>query len=132
MSADSARTAVEELFRSTNTVTGNEWEAALLSTTRNISAPLAKKLLSQMGLAEDASNPIELFENACGVGVVAPLVQEMVKPTILKQSKILCGDTAEPMLELAKKRLQSEGWVNTEVKIVDAQVWRYLSCLHLS
>jgi hypothetical protein len=49
-------------------------------------------------------------------------LQQIIKPNVLAQSSILCGDFSEAAIELAKRRLKSEGWVNTEVAQIDAQV----------
>lgn len=87
-----------------------------------VSAPLAARLLKQMGIGEDTSTPFKLFENACGVGVVTPLLQQLVKPSVLKSSSFLCGDFSEPVIEVARQRSEIEGWVNTEVRKIDGQV----------
>ncbi|KAL2164870.1 hypothetical protein VTH06DRAFT_166 [Thermothelomyces fergusii] len=86
-----------------------------------VSAPLAARLLKQMGLGEHTRTPFKLFENACGVGVVAPLLQQLIKPDVLKSSSLLCGDFSEQLVEVARQRSESEGWVNTEAKKVDGQ-----------
>lgn len=121
-----ARAAAKEFFRDIKTATGSEWEAVLLQNARNVSTPLAKRMLSQMGLGPDTTTtPIKFFENACGIGVAAPLLQGIIKPDVLKQSTILCGDFSEPVVEMAKQRIQNEGWLSTEAEVVDAQVWRW-------
>ncbi|GAB1319398.1 hypothetical protein MFIFM68171_09608 [Madurella fahalii] len=102
-------------------VTASEFEETVLDNGRRVSTPLVMRLLSQMGLGNDTDKPFRLFENACGAGVVAPALQKLIKPDVLKQSSILCGDFSEPLVTLAKSRMENEGWLNTEVRRIDAQ-----------
>ncbi|KAK3898368.1 S-adenosyl-L-methionine-dependent methyltransferase [Staphylotrichum tortipilum] len=112
---------LQKLYQNLKTAVGSAWEATLLENARSVSTPLAARMLSQMGLGADTTAPFKLFENACGVGVVAPLLKQIVKPDVLGQSSILCGDFSEQAVDFAKRRRESEGWLNTEVATVDAQ-----------
>lgn len=111
-------------------MTAKGFEETVLDNGRRVSTPLAMKLLSQMGLGNDTDKPFQLFENACGPGVVAPALQQLIRPDVLKQSSILCGDFSEPLVTIAKNRKENEGWLNTEVRKIDAQV-RSLSAFSL-
>jgi hypothetical protein len=125
MAATAAATRQAEIakfFTNNKRAGGAEWENALLDNARRVSEPLAAKMLDQMGLTENTNTPFKLLENACGVGVVAPVLQRTIKPEVMKQSSILCGDFSEQALALAKQRIESEGWVNTEARVIDAQV----------
>jgi len=101
--------------------TNKSWEDMLIDNARRVSTPFALQMLNQMGLGEDTAAPFTLFENACGPGVVAPALQQTIKPDVLKQSSILCGDFSEPSVGLVKKRIDNEGWINTEAKRIDGQ-----------
>ena len=112
----------QNIYRNIKNATGSTWEKTLLDNARNVSTPLAIRMLVQMGLGEDTTAPFKLLENACGAGVVAPLLQQIIKPGILRQSSILCGDFSDQAVDLAKKRIEGEGWVSTKATKVDAQV----------
>ena len=112
----------QNIYRNIKNATGSTWEKTLLDNARNVSTPLAIRMLVQMGLGEHTNAPFKLLENACGAGVVAPLLQQIIKPGILRQSSILCGDFSDQAVDLAKKRIEAEGWVSTKATKVDAQV----------
>lgn len=99
----------------------NSWEDMLIDNARRVSTPFVLQMLNQMGIGKDTTAPFRMFENACGPGVVAPALQQMIKPDVLKQSSILCGDFSEPSVGLVKKRIDNEGWINTEAKRIDGQ-----------
>jgi len=129
MSAASRASELQKVYQNMKTAAGNAWEDILLENTRSVSTPLATRMLSQMGLGKDTSAPFRLLENACGAGVVAPLLQRIIKPEVLKLSSILCGDFSDQVVELAKKRIESEGWVNTQATKVDGQVRHIITTL---
>ena len=112
----------QNIYRNIKNATGSAWEKTLLDNARNVSTPLAIRMLVQMGLGEHTNAPFKLLENACGAGVVAPLLQQIIKPGILRQSSILCGDFSDQAVDLARKRIEAEGWVSTTATKVDAQV----------
>lgn len=113
---------LQKYFNNLEANAGSAWEELLLSSASRVSMPLATRMLSQMGFDNETLTPFKILENACGVGVVAPILQQIIKPGILQQSSIVCGDFSEEVVGLAKKRIESEGWVNTEATKVDAQV----------
>ncbi|KAK4125712.1 S-adenosyl-L-methionine-dependent methyltransferase [Parathielavia appendiculata] len=121
MGTAAVREELQKFYQNAKAAQGGAFEEMLLENARNVSAPMALRMLTQMGFDKNTSTPIKLLENACGAGVVAPMLQQIIKPEVLKQSSILCGDFSEPMVELVKKRIESEGWVNTEAVKVDAQ-----------
>ena len=110
----------------------DEWEAFLLESLDQISTPLAAKMLAQIGLlgggddTEKNANadvkPFTLLDNGCGFGVVAPLLQRSVDPDVLSRSKIVSADYSEKLVEFVRRRIEREGWVSTEAKVLDAQV----------
>jgi hypothetical protein len=113
---------LQRYFNNLEATAGSGWEGLLLSNAYRVSMPLATRMLSQMGLGNETKAPFRLLENACGVGVVAPILQKVIKPDALRQSSIVCGDFSEEVVGLAKKRVVYEAWVNTEATKVDAQV----------
>jgi ubiquinone/menaquinone biosynthesis C-methylase UbiE len=113
---------MNKFFQNIKGAVGSTWEETLLLNTNRVSTPLAKRMLIQMGLGNDTNVPFRLFENACGAGVIAPVLQQLIPPDILKQSSVLCGDFSEQLIGLARKRAESERWINTTVSVIDAQV----------
>ncbi|KAK3307398.1 S-adenosyl-L-methionine-dependent methyltransferase [Chaetomium strumarium] len=129
MSTAASRAAVlNNFFQNIKTIGGNAWEDALLDNARRVSTPLAIVMLNQMGLGNDTNAPFKLLENACGVGVVAPVLQQIIKPEVLRKSSILCGDFSDQAIELVKNRITREVWLNTEATTVDAQKTGLADC----
>jgi len=87
-----------------------------------ISAPLVVRMLKQIGLTADTNQPFRLVDNGCGAGVVAAELQRLIRPEVMKESSVLCGDFPESMVELVQERIKGEGWVNTRAERIDAQV----------
>ena len=86
-----------------------------------VSAPLAAKMLRQIGL-DRIAQPFRLLDNGAGLGVVAGLVQTMVDGEVLGKSSVVSADFSEPTVEFVRGRIEREGWRNTEARVVDAQV----------
>ncbi|KAL1842325.1 hypothetical protein VTJ49DRAFT_5493 [Mycothermus thermophilus] len=99
----------------------NAWEETWIENSRRVSTPLAAQMLEQMGISASTTAPFRLLENACGAGVVAPFLQRIIQPDVLRQSSIVCGDFSDKMVGLAEGRIQREGWINTKALRVDAQ-----------
>lgn len=110
----------------TNSPQLDPWERALLHNAKHVSTPLALRLLKQMGLDHSHDKPVKLFENTCGIGVVAPALQQVLRPGVLGTSKVLCGDFSEKAVGFARRRAETEGWgrggMEVKVERVDAQV----------
>lgn len=100
---------------------GDKWPTPLLENAERVSAPLVVRMLEQIGLTADTTQPFRLVDNGCGVGVTAGELQRLIKPEVMKESSVLCGDFPEMMVGLVKERIESEGWVNTTAERIDAQ-----------
>ncbi|ROV97134.1 hypothetical protein VMCG_07532 [Cytospora schulzeri] len=100
---------------------GEEWQRFVLESLESISGPLAAKMLSQINLGASTTEPFKLLDQGCGMSVVAPLLNKTVPREVLERSNILCGDFSGPLVEVVKKRIEKEGWVNTRAEVVDAQ-----------
>lgn len=94
----------------------------LLAQLEYSSAPLARNMLHKIGLDETATTPFTLVDLGCGMGVVAPLLSEMVPPEVMGRSKVLCVDGSEALVESVRRRIVEEGWVGAEARVVDVQV----------
>lgn len=80
-------------------------------------------LISQMGLNKETAEPVALLDNACGSGVLTQEVQAALEQDVLQKSSFTCADVAPNMVDLVKWRVENEGWINTEVKNLDAMVY---------
>jgi ubiquinone/menaquinone biosynthesis C-methylase UbiE len=103
----------------------------MLDSAKHVSAPIAIRMLDHVGLNKDTSTPFKLIDCACGAGVVASEVQSMIKPDVLQQSSILACDFSEQMVGITQRRIAREGWVNTEAKQIDAQVYLLLNQIRI-
>ncbi|KAI4142709.1 MAG: hypothetical protein L6R39_004840, partial [Caloplaca ligustica] len=86
--------------------------------------PFAKVLVEEAGLLDPLppDQKLTILDNACGIGAVAAALHEMLDPeTVRERMELTCGDFAEPMLKAVGERIEENGWVNTKVKLVDAQ-----------
>ena len=89
-----------------------------------VCVPLATRMLDQIGLCEGATEPFKLLDNGAGLGVVDAEIQKRMDRQVLSRSSIISADFSEPMVGLVKKKIEKEGWLNTEAQVVDAQVSR--------
>lgn len=97
----------------------------IYKTGEKVTGEFARSLIEQSGLVMDADTnpekPLVVLDNACGSGIVSSLLHQQLDEKVKENWQLTCGDISEAMLEYTRGRLQSEGWRNTEVKIVDAQ-----------
>ncbi|KAK8139560.1 hypothetical protein PG984_000683 [Apiospora sp. TS-2023a] len=94
-----------------------------------------EKLLQQAGLLlpdddplkdEDKNKkkeePFALFDNACGTGLIAGLLQKRVPPAVLQDSRFVCADLNANLVDIVKWRAERDGWKGTvETAVADAQ-----------
>lgn len=97
---------------------GNTW----VRTSKTIIAKLAAPLLPKMGLTSDRTVPVTLLDNAAGAGVMAQEVNRTLPRTTLQAGSILATDLSEALVGITQERIRTEGWINTEVRVADAQV----------
>ncbi|KAJ5154735.1 uncharacterized protein N7500_010174 [Penicillium coprophilum] len=90
-----------------------------------ITRPFAEILVDQSKVvAESKANPdqpLVIFDNACGTGVISSILNDKLDDIAKKTWKLTTGDISSGMIEYTKIRAQQEGWPNTETKIVDAE-----------
>lgn len=99
-------------------------EEQMLYVSRHMMPKLIAPLPRQMGITDKTSTPVAFFDNACGSGVLTHEIQQILPKDVLEKSTFLSADNAEGMVNLSKKRVGLEGWVNIEVKKLDATVSR--------
>jgi hypothetical protein len=98
-------------------------EPRMVEFVATVSAPLAGKMLRQIGLDENTRDRFRLLDNGAGLGVVAAELHRTVKQEVLAKSSIISGDFSESAVEFVAKIAQKQSWPNTEVRVIDAQVW---------
>ncbi|RDH27315.1 S-adenosyl-L-methionine-dependent methyltransferase [Aspergillus welwitschiae] len=79
-------------------------------------------LVQHSGILSTPSNkPMAVFDNACGLGIVSSYLNSTLPEDIKRHWTLTCGDITKLMVEYTKLRIEREGWVNAEAKVVDAQ-----------
>ncbi|CAI7615849.1 unnamed protein product [Penicillium glandicola] len=90
-----------------------------------VTRPFADMLVEQSKVAVESkanpNRPLVILDNACGTGVVSSALNSKLDDIAKKTWKLTCGDISSVMIEHTVRRIQQEGWLNTETKIVDAQ-----------
>lgn len=89
---------------------------------RGIMRVIVEPLITQMGFNNDITEPVVLLDNACGSGVVTQEVQAALSDEVLQRSSFTCADSSAAMVDLVKKRIVGEKWVNVEATVLDAMV----------
>ncbi|OTB09917.1 hypothetical protein K445DRAFT_323511 [Daldinia sp. EC12] len=97
-----------------------ELERTIANSERIMRRP-AGLLLSQAGLDESTSKPFSLLDNACGAGPVAAHLQEHINHKLLSESKVVCADFNENLVNILKRRASKYNWINVETAVADAQ-----------
>lgn len=121
--ADLAKAAktLSTFFRSAGaSISTTEEEQVLVA--RTFLKCLAAPLLSQMGISETTKSPLHMLDLACGSGVITQELQGMLSKDVLEKSNFLSSDNSPALVELCKKRIAAEEWVNTEARVLDAMV----------
>lgn len=98
-------------------------EPRVLEFVGTVCAPLAARMLSQIGLDERTTNPFKLLDNGAGLGPVASEVQKRISRQVLSRSNVISADFSESTVHFVEKRIEKEGWINTQAMVVDAQVY---------
>lgn len=87
---------------------------------RGIMRVIVEPLIEQMGFINEITEPVVLLDNACGSGVVTQEVQAVLSDEVLQRSSFTCADSSAAMVDLVKKRVVGEKWVNVETTVRDA------------
>jgi SAM-dependent methyltransferase len=96
-------------------------------TGEKITGAFARTLIGQSGILTESKTksqpdrPLVVLDNACGTGVVSSILHHGLDEQVRKQWTLTCGDISEGMLKYTRARVEEEGWLNVEVKRVDAQ-----------
>ena len=110
----------------------NPKTAELYQRAEAATGPFARAVIKQSGLPDypSSAGPLVVFDNACGTGAVTAQLYDIVGSD--KGMRVTCGDTAEGMIRYVEKRIERDGWIGAEAKIIDAVVSiRIRAYLHL-
>ncbi|KAK5991335.1 Methyltransferase tpcH [Cladobotryum mycophilum] len=91
-----------------------------LISSRGVPRTLALPLLEQIGIRESSTGPLCLLDMACGSGVFTQEVQAVLPRDVLQGSSFTCADNSARLVDVVKTRIEAEGWVNAEAKVLDA------------
>ncbi|KAL8772278.1 MAG: hypothetical protein Q9209_002490 [Squamulea sp. 1 TL-2023] len=114
----------------TKNSTNNDWTATFLDNEKMarryesaeiVTRPFGHALIEKASLLDPKVDDLTILDNACGTGVVAATLHEMIPAETRGRMKLTLGDFSEPMLKVARERCEKEGWVDTDARIVDAQ-----------
>ena len=90
-----------------------------------ITGKFAQSLIEQSAVIADSKSnldrPLVVLDNACGAGVISSILHNELDDQIKRNWKLTCADLSEGMLEYTRHRMEREGWLNAELKKVDAQ-----------
>ncbi|KAF4974794.1 hypothetical protein FZEAL_8348 [Fusarium zealandicum] len=120
MSNQDTKAAAETLAALYHNADKGSLEEQMIYVSRNLMPRLMAPMAPQMGISAETSTPVALLDNACGTGVFMDQVQQTLTKEVLEKSTFVCADNGDGMVSLSKRRAEMEGWVNTEVKKLDA------------
>ncbi len=133
VSIEAAAERLSKHYHSAGSRTSAAEERQRARTSGSMMGGLAAPLLEQMGLSSAAADevharqPIRLLDSACGPGVFTREVQEALRRTaegreVLARSRFVCADSSQGLVDIARRRIEEEGWVNAEARVADAMV----------
>ena len=113
---------LNEIFRDLSKTLGDDWEVRLLEGVEGVTAPACRKMLDQIGINREMTEAFALLDQACGPGITAGEVQQIVSPDVLEMSSILSADCSAEMVAACQRRASRQGWKGKcEARVLDAQ-----------
>ncbi|KAL2796244.1 S-adenosyl-L-methionine-dependent methyltransferase [Aspergillus keveii] len=95
--------------------------AAQYSRCARASDSFATPLVEASGIATSPLQPLVVFDNAGGTGVIGSTLYRTLPREKTRNLELLCGDMSPHMLAYTEQRVKDEGWTNAETRIIDAQ-----------
>ena len=87
-----------------------------------VTGAFARVLVEKAGLLEPSPEPTAILDNACGTGVVAAALFELLDRSTKDRMELTCGDFSDSMIKSMNERIEASGWEKVTAKNVDAQV----------
>ncbi|GAA6028114.1 hypothetical protein JCM8097_001877 [Rhodosporidiobolus ruineniae] len=97
----------------------SKFDNTTIRTMETFTGPPALQMLEQSGLFADERAGLAVLDSAAGAGVVTALIKAKLMGA--GRVRVTIGDLEETMVQLAKKRIEQEGWEGVEAEMVDAQ-----------
>ncbi|KAK5179878.1 hypothetical protein LTR44_007694 [Exophiala sp. CCFEE 6388] len=89
--------------------------AQMYSSAEKVTGPYAKLLLEKANLDKVPDNEkLVVLDEACGTGIVSVHLMDMLGDTAQNNLELTCADFADPMVNVATKRIESSGWKNAK------------------
>ncbi|PTB64785.1 S-adenosyl-L-methionine-dependent methyltransferase [Trichoderma citrinoviride] len=98
----------------------DSFEQDFIRLSHGIMKIIVEPLVNHMGFYKTVAEPVVLLDSACGSGVLTQEVQAALSDEVLAASSFTCADNAVGMVDLVKRRIVDEKWVNTEARVLDA------------
>ncbi|TBU42287.1 S-adenosyl-L-methionine-dependent methyltransferase [Dichomitus squalens] len=87
----------------------------------HITGPFGLQLLLQCGLDRaEGSEDIVLLDNATGTGIVLEYLYGILPPAAKARLQVVAGDLSPAMISAVQERIEQNGWVHIDAKLVDA------------
>ncbi|KAL7812667.1 S-adenosyl-L-methionine-dependent methyltransferase [Trichoderma aethiopicum] len=101
--------------------TQDSFSQDLVQMSHGIMRTIVEPLVTHMGFREKTlTEPVVLLDSACGSGVLTQEVQAALSGEVLARSSFMCADNAVGMVDLVRRRIVEEKWVNAEARVLDA------------
>ncbi|KAG9508220.1 hypothetical protein J7337_001783 [Fusarium musae] len=81
----------------------------------------ARGLIAQAGLDHSTTTNFSLLDHGCGTGLIASCLQEVIQPSVLSKSRILCADKNARFVDILLQRARRDQWINVDATVLDAQ-----------
>ena len=87
-----------------------------------VTGPVAKLMIQQCGIIQPRAESLKVLDLACGTGIVASYLHELLEEDMKTQMEMIGGDLSEVMVQAMQERIECEGWKDTKAEIMNAQV----------
>ena len=107
-----------------NTLNTNPPDVRIIRTNEKVTGPPAAEMLRRSGLPGSGNfEPLEIFDNACGGGIVTAELLKLANehPDGINIKRILAGDIDDKMVSYVSERSTSSNWNNVEAMKLDQQ-----------
>ena len=81
----------------------------------------ALPLLEQSGILSQEKELV-VIDNACGTGGLSSALYQNLSAEQQDRLQLICGDSAEGMVEFVKRRINDNGWKGAEARVILVQV----------
>lgn len=104
---------------------GSDDAPTIYSAAERLTGPVATPLLEHAGLTKTITKPIHVLDMACGTGVVSAHFHQALQamgPEAQDKVHLSCADISAPQIGYMRKRIEAQGWKNTDAVQMNAEV----------